>query len=219
MLVVAACCAAAVSAVVVSMSTAGQSATEAEYLASIAHLREQSIREGMIYNDTLLRFDKLDAYMEHYRGIGINATDLYERFSNRDKLTQRMILYNLDVLVGDIVNPEQVAALFIGKQRAEGTYVQPAEKHRQLLHDFLVDYYGVRPDTASAELDKILGNLAVVAPQLLQMKEGLSGPPQELYETDPEYWNCVKVSPPFEWNEETRECSQVVASTDSTSSP
>ena len=218
MLVAAACCAAAVNAATVNSAATEQSATEAEYLASIAHLREQSIKEGKIYDDTLLRFDKLDAYVEHFRELGMNATDRYERYSNLGISTYLLRLYNLAVLAGDPVNSEQIAALLIGKQRAEGTYVRPAEKHLQLYHDFLVDHHGVRPDTASAELDEILGDLATVAPQVLQMREEGPIPPSELYDTNPEYWDCLVVSPDFEWNEETGECNRAVASTGGTSS-
>ena len=207
MLVAAVCCTATVNAATVNSAAAEQSATEAEYLASIAHLREQSIKEGMIYGDTLLRFDKIDAYVEHFSGMGLNATELYERFSKHDQPTAGVLLYNLDVLVGEIVNSEQIVALFIGKQKAEGTYVPPAEKHLRLYHDFVVDHHGVQTDTASDELDRILGDMVAVAPHVQQIKEERLIPPYELEQTDPEYWQCFRWLPAgYEWNDETGEC-------------
>ena len=203
MLVVAACCAAAVNAVTVNSAAAEQSATEAEYLASITHLREQTIKEGMIYGDTLLRFDKIDVYVEHFRAFGINVTDVYERASDIDH--QARLTHNLRVMVGDIVDTEQIAALFIGKQKAEGTYVQPAEKHMQLYHEFIFDKHSVWTSTASAELDEILGDLAVVAPQVLQMREDEPKPTPELHDTNPEYWGCFRHGYEYDW--ETGECS------------
>ena len=184
MLVAAACCAAALSAVVISVSTAGQSTTEAEYLASIAHLREQSLREGVIYGDTLLRFDKLDESIKAY-GSAENATGAYNSM-NRTLLNNPNIsgwgvtvakgtakILNLEVLSGGALfdKTAHVAALVIGEQKAEGTYETPTAELMQEYHQYLLDKYDVRPSTASAEIDSMMGDLRPLAPEVLRIFE------------------------------------------------
>ena len=197
MLVAAACCAVVVSAVVVSVSTAGQSATEAEYLASIAHLREQSIKDGMIYGDTLLRFDKLDAYIE-FRGGAERATDFYnmkESWKDITNDTRYIPLANFGVFIGDpSIFPDNIAALVIGAQMAEGTYTEPTEDTLRRYHEWMLDYYDVRPDTASAQLDEMTGDMRPLASEVLDILEAraVEGKvPSNLFFSDTDFWGCA----------------------------
>ena len=179
MLVVAACCAAAVSTTTVNSAAAEQSATEAEYLASIAHLREQSIKEGKIYGDTLLRFDKLDESIKAY-GSAENATSAYNSMNRlllHDNPTEinkgtakilNMVVFSGGTLFDKL---EHVAALVIGEQKAEGTYDTPPAELMREYHQYLLDTYDVRPGTASAELDSMMVDLRPLAPEVLRIFE------------------------------------------------
>ena len=208
MLVAAACCAAAVSAATVNTAAAEQSATEAEYLASIAHLREQSIKEGVIYGDTLLRFDKLDENIKGY-GSAENATTAYNSLNRlllHDNPTENnkgtVKILNLVVFSrGALIDKtEHVAALVIGEQKAEGTYDTPPAELMREYHQYLLDTYDVRPGTASAELDSMMGDLRPLAPEVLrvferQVSHGMAGfkyltPPEQ--QGDDSDWEDAK---------------------------
>ena len=167
---------------------AEQSSTEAEYLASIAHLREQSIKDGKIYGDTLLRFDKLDENIKGY-GSAENATTAYNSLNRlllHDNPTENnkgtVKILNLVVFSrGALIDKtEHVAALVIGEQKAEGTYYTPPAELMQEYHQYLLDTYDVRPGTASAELDSMMGDLRPLAPEVLrvferQVSHGMAG--------------------------------------------
>ena len=61
--------------------------------------------------------------------------------------------------------------MVIGEQKAEGTYDTPPAELMQEYHQYLLDKYDVRPGTASAELDSMMGDLRPLAPDVLRIFE------------------------------------------------
>lgn len=105
-----------------------------------------------------------------------------------------MKMFNFDVLVGNAVNSYEVAALVIGVQKAEGTYITPV-KPLQTLHKWLLTEHNVQQDTASTRLNQLVGDMRPLAQEVLQIKETealLDVLPAELKDADPTYWAAVR---------------------------
>lgn len=190
----------AVTTVHVIMDTNGGESVKQRYLEQI---RQQSILEGAIYDDELLRFDLIQAKIDHFGSVEA-ANAFYDDFNSLLKESQgnpgleitnegTMRLFNFDILVGEPVRSYEVAALVVGTQMAEGTYTTPI-KPLQILHKWMLDKYCVHPGTASARLDQLVGDMRPLASEVLQIKETealLNLVPGELKVEDSTYWAVV----------------------------
>lgn len=166
-------------------------------------IRQQSLLENKIYDDGLLRYDLIQAKIDHCGGVDAD-NDAHDWFNEllEDSVGDpglmatnggTMRLFNFDILVGDVANPQEVSALVIGVQMAEGTYAISVEP-LQMLHEWLLNKYDVSPDTASNRLDRLVGEMRPLAPEVLDIQETyvlLGRPPGELFEGDPGYWSGV----------------------------
>ena len=191
---------------VANHSVTGEADREHAGLDELDSIREQSLLDGAIYDGHLLRYDRIPAFAAHFESAE-EAKRAYDWFNQlledsrgNPKLettnTNTMRLFNFNALVGDVVGSYEVAALAIGVQKAEGTYAEPDIKPLRTFHEWLLDEYDVSPDAAPGRLDRLVGDMAPLAPEVLQIKETevlLNLVPEELKKTDSDwtYWAVV----------------------------
>lgn len=204
-------------------AVANKNENESTEMSYLDQIRQQSLLEGSIYDDDLLRFDLIQSRVDNFGGLEA-ANEFYNDFNQlleeskgnpgmeiTNKGTMRQ--FNFGALVGDVVRPYEVAALVIDTQMAEGTYITPVKPLR-ILHEWMLDEYDVHPDMASSRLDRLVGDMRPLALEILKIKETealLDRVPMELKDADPTYWAVVGDYGHCTIVEERADCAQYLA--------
>ena len=119
-----------------------------------------------------------------------------ERFQNQ---VNRALFNTATLLEGRIAGPHHVTALVVAKERALGTYDAGMAGYLKKYHDYVVGKYDI-PNTAGgidAALNRALGDMAPLANEIVSVTNraaSIGGVPNELLESDIEYWVDVELS-------------------------
>ena len=167
-------------------------------------IREQSLLDGAIYDGHLLRYDRIPAFAAHFESAeeAKRAYDWFNQLLEDSKGNpsleasngNTMRIFNFLVLVGDMVQQHEVAALAIGVQMAEQTYRQPDIRPLRIYHEWLIDEYHIDPETASVRLGMLVGDMRPLANEVLRLTETgmlLNQVPTDLRQKDRMYWDAV----------------------------
>ena len=169
-------------------------------LMDIDAIRQESLSNGKIFDHYLIPYVMSPTNIEYFGGIEqANASynhlnDLLES-SKDDKYMKvsndlTMLSSNFRILA-DITEPSaKIAALVIQERIQYETYERPELEPLKTLHEYLIAEY-----PATQTLDDILGNMKILAPEILDIveKNTLFGnfPSTEIYLENTDYWMTV----------------------------